>query len=186
MASAAIPTTRATTSLQARPICARCSTATAMSARCLRPITPAPAAMTSTARRAARFPPRHAPMSPRSPRSLAARLHRMRRCNHRHRRPTGARHRYSSCARTTRELPPRRRPRCKQATAALPFRRATPPVRSRRTAVFSWRAPATGERHEGGVHALGRFGFGIRSGRFLPGWIPDRRGRKGRKGGGQD
>ncbi len=119
-------------------------------------------------------------------RSSAARLQPNRRHRHRHRRPIGARHRCSSCVRATRGLSPRRRSRCKQATAALPFRRATPPVRSRRATAFSSPTRAVRERHEDGVPALGGAHSGVQSGRFSPGRLPGRRGRKGRKGGGQD
>ena len=51
-----IPSTCATTSWRARPICARCTTATATRRRCWRPIMPGRAAMTSTCRAARPLP----------------------------------------------------------------------------------------------------------------------------------
>ena len=117
---------------------------------------------------------------------LRAVLQPNRRHRHRHRRPIGARHRCSSCVRATRGLSPRRRPTHNPATAARPFRRAILPVRSRRATAFSAPTRAVRERHEDGVPALGGAHSGVQSGRFSPGRLPGRRGRKGRKGGGQD
>ncbi len=186
MASAAIPISRATTSSQAPPICARCGIATAMSRRCSPPTMPVPVAMTSIARRVEPCPPKPVPMSPRSRRSSAARRHRAIRRSAQNRRPIGVMRRSSSCVRPTCAPQSRRRPNSGPATVASPFRVAIPPMRSRRTAACLSPALATETGHEHGGPVLGSVRSGVQSGRRSPGCIPGWKGRKVRKGGGQD
>lgn len=104
MASVMIPTIRAIIFSQALPICAKCSTVTAMSPRCLVPIMPVLPATMPICGQAARCLPKRAPTSRSSLRNSARRRHPAHRPTHRRPPQIGVRPRSSSCGPLTRVL----------------------------------------------------------------------------------